>query len=279
MRNTSLDIRPASGAVGAIVRGVDLSKPLEDSTYRELRSTLNEYGVIFFRDQTITPDQHLALGRRFGEVIANKVLGKVPDHPLIVEVRKEPDQTHNHGGAWHTDEGFAEAPPLGSILVARILPPAGGDTMFANMYRAYDTLSDGLKKTLEGLRAVHRISKRLRKEGEAEKAHRVVAESDDKWGIHPVVARHPETGRKVLWITPMYTTNFEGWTEKESESLLDYLYRHATQPENVYRFQWEEGSIAFWDNRGTIHYAVQDYDGSRRLMHRVSIKGAPFLPS
>ncbi len=279
MRNSSIDIRPASGAVGAVIGGVDLSKPLEDGTYSEIRDTLNQYGVIFFRDQNITPDQHLALGERFGEVIANKVLGKVPDHPMIVEVRKEPDQTHNHGGAWHTDEGFAAVPPLGSILVARILPPGGGDTMFANMYRAYDTLSDGLKETLDGLRAVHHISKRLRKEGSAEKGHRVTPESTDKMGVHPVVVRHPETGRKVLWITPMYTTNFEGWTVAESEPLLDYLDQHATRPENICRFQWEEGSIAFWDNRGTWHFAVQDYDGSRRLMHRVSIKGSPFLPS
>jgi taurine dioxygenase len=220
----------------------------------------------------------VALGRRFGEVIANPILLKAPEHPMVVEVRKEPEQRHNHGGAWHSDEAYALEPPLGSILVARILPDAGGDTMFANMYRAYDSLSDGLKKTLEGLRAVHSISKRLNKEGEAEKAHRAKAEDTSKRGTHPVVVRHPESGRKVLWVTPMYTTHFEGWTPEESAPLLNYLFQHATRPENIYRFDWELGSIVFWDNRSTLHYAIQDYDGERRLMHRVSIKGCEFLP-
>lgn len=277
MRNRKIDIRPA-GSVGAMVSGVDLSQPLEEQTYQDIRASLNEYGVLFFRDQSITPDQHVALGRRFGEVIANPVLVTAPENPMVVEVRKEPEQRHNHGGAWHSDEAYAPFPPLGSILVARILPDGGGDTMFANMYRAYDSLSDGLKKILEGLRAVHSISKRLSKEGAAEKAHRAVAEDPTKTGVHPVVVRHPESGRKVLWITPMYTTHFEGWTAEESAPLLDYLYQQATRPENIYRFDWELGSIAFWDNRSTLHYAIQDYDGSRRLMHRVSIKGAPFLP-
>jgi taurine dioxygenase len=277
MRNSGIDVKPA-GSVGAIIGGVDLSKPLDEPTYQAIRASLNQFGVLFFRDQDITPEQHVALGRRFGEVIVNPVLGTVPGHPLIVEVRKEPEQRHNHGGAWHSDEAFAKVPPLGSILVARVLPDGGGDTMFANLYKAYESLSDGLKKTLEELRAVHSIGKRLSKEGTAEKAHRAKAEDPTKTGVHPVVVRHPESGRKVLWLTPMYSTHFEGWTAEESASLIDYLCAHATRPENIYRFDWELGSVAFWDNRSTLHYAVQDYDGSRRLMHRVSIKGNPFLP-
>ena len=271
-----MDIRPISGSTGAEVRDVDLRHPLNDNEYRSMRAALGEYGVLFFRNQDITPDQHLALGRRFGQIQVNPVLGTAPGYPEVVEVRKEPDQRHNHGGAWHSDEAFAAVPPLGSILVAREIPPAGGDTMFASMYRAYDTLSVGLKQTLEGLRAFHTISKRLDREGKSEEAHRVKPEQRNKEGAYPVVRRHPETGRKVLWITPMYTRNFEGWTVEESQCLLLYLFAHATQPEYFYRFLWQKGSIAFWDNRATIHYAIQDYDGNRRLMHRVSIAGTPF---
>ena len=274
-----IEVRPIAPALGAEIFGVDLARPLDNAAFAAVHQAFLDHLVIFFRDQTISPPQLADFGRRFGTLSIHSHIKPVPEDASVIAIIKEEGDTLNVGARWHSDETYKERTSLGSMLYAKEVPGVGGDTMFANMYRAYDTLSDGLKKTLEGLRAVHRISKRLRKEGEAEKAHRVVAESDDKWGIHPVVARHPETGRKVLWITPMYTTNFEGWTEKESEPLLDYLYRHATQPENIYRFQWEEGSIAFWDNRGTIHYAVQDYDGSRRLMHRVSIEGAPFLPS
>jgi taurine dioxygenase len=276
VRDTTIKFRPASGSVGAIISDIDLSKPLEDKTYREIRTCLNEYGVIFFRDQTLTPEQHLALGARFGEIHMNPVIPAVPGYSNIAEVRKEPEQRIAHGGAWHADEAFKAAPPLGSILLAREVPP-GGDTMFASMWRAYDTLSDGLKKTLDGLRVVHRISKRLDKDTDDTKKRRAVPEDRTKGGTSPAVVRHPESGRKILWITPMYTTQFEGWTVDESEPLLNYLFEHATKPENIYRFQWEEGSIAFWDNRSTWHYAIQDYDGSRRVMHRVSIKGSPLF--
>lgn len=278
MRNRTLEIRPASGAIGAFVTGINLAEPLDEETYKEVRAALHDFGVLFFRDQDITPEQHVALAQRFGEIQANKSLPKAPGHPSIVEVRREPDETHNHGGAWHIDEGWAEIPPLGSILVARIIPGAGGDTMFANMYNAYDTLSDGLKRTLGSLRAVNSIRKRISVQGEAEDKRRIAPQETDRESTMPVVARHPDSKRPLLWMNPRHTTNFEGWSVRESEPLLDRLYEHATRPENTYRFVWEPGSVAFWDNRAVWHYAVQDYDGSRRLMHRVSIKGSAFLP-
>jgi taurine dioxygenase len=280
-RNTSIEVRPLSAATGAEIHGVDLSQPLPEPAYLEIRNALNDYGVIFFRDQDITPAQHFAFAERFGG--AHKTRAKhttaLGDYP-ISEVRKEPGETRNIGGNWHTDNSFVPAPPLGSILVARQVPDHGGDTLFASMAAAYDALSDGLKKTLEGMRALHakwhgyesdQPDRRLSAERRAE----LRAELADAEAIHPVVIRHPESGRKILYVNPTYTVRFDGWTVEESRPLLDYLYQHAVRPENVCRFRWREGSIAFWDNRSTWHYALNDYHGSLRLMHRIAVKGTP----
>jgi taurine dioxygenase len=281
--NSTIDIRPLSAAVGAEIHGVDLRQPMEERTYRDIRAALNEHGVIFFREQDITPAQHVAFAARFGKPHIDDVSsGGHPDgFPEILFITKEADQTRNIGGNWHSDHSFDEIPPLGAVLVARELPPFGGDTLFASMYNAYDTLSDGLKKTLEGLRAVHRKARAyqsLPTERAVSDAAR--AEINKKFAnleiTHPVVPRHPESGRKVLYVNPTYTVRFEGWTEAESAPLLQYLYAHATKPENVCRFQWREGSIAFWDNRSSWHYAVNDYHGARRMMHRITVEGMPF---
>lgn len=278
MRNHRLDISLTSGALGAMIEGIDLSQPLEDADVAEMRGALNEHGVIFFRDQKITPEQHIAFAERFGKIDVNRFFRAAPGYPQIAEVRKEPGQTTNIGGGWHTDHSYDQIPALGSILLARETPTRGGDTVFACMNRAYEALSDGLKKTLEGLRAVH------------SSRHVFGASSDyvkgagDRLGnsenatqdaIHPVVLSHPESGKKILYVNSGFTTHFEGWTAAESAPLLDYLYEHAARPEFQYRFQWGVGSIAFWDNRSTWHYAVNDYHGARRLMHRITIAGGP----
>jgi taurine dioxygenase len=284
MKNTTIDVRPVSATVGAEIHGVDLAQPLEDRTYREIRTALAEYGVIFFRDQDITPAQHLAFAERFGPPLPAEdasQLGHVPGFPTILKVAKEAEQTRNIGGRWHTDHSFDEIVPLGSVLVARELPPYGGDTVFASTANAYETLSDGLKKTLEGLRAVHRKTRAYeglstdREVSDSEKS-RVAKKYAAREAVHSAVVRHPESGRKVLFVNPTYTVRFEGWTEKESEPLLGYLYQHASKPEFTYRFQWREGSIAFWDNRGSWHLALNDYQGLRREMHRIAIDGVPF---
>ena len=278
MRNHHFDVNPTSGALGAEILGIDLAEPLDQSGVDELRGALNEYGVIFFRDQKITPEQHIAFAERFGQIDINRFFKAVPGHPQIAEVRKEPEQKSNIGGDWHTDHSYDQIPALGSILLARETPPRGGDTMFACMNLAYEALSDGLKKTLEGLRAVHSSRHVFGAASEYVKA------SGDRLGnvekatqdaVHPVIVRHPESGKKILYVNSAFTTHFEGWTAKESAPLLKFLYEHAARPEFQTRFQWRDGSIAFWDNRSTWHYAINDYHGARRLMHRITIAGGP----
>jgi taurine dioxygenase len=283
MKNTTIDIRQVSSAVGAEILNVDLADPLQERSYQEIRNALNEHGVIFFRDQKLTPGQHLAFTERFGEVEFDDTSScRTPDgFPMIAEVRKEPEATRNIGGNWHTDHSFDALPPLGAVLLARELPEYGGDTMFASMYAAYDALSDGLKKTLGGLRAVHAKTRAYdglppERQVSADEKAQVKKDFAAREAVHPVTPRHPESGRRLLFVNPTYTVRFEGWTEKESQPLLDYLFRHAARPEFTYRFQWREGSIAFWDNRSVWHYALNDYHGSRRLMHRICVKGSGF---
>ena len=283
MKNTTIDIRPVSASVGAEIHNVDLADPMPDLTYREIRNALNEHGVIFFRDQNITPAQHLAFTERFGEVEHDdsSSMAAVAGFPTIGEVRKEPEATRNIGGNWHSDHSFDSLPPLGSVLLARELPEYGGDTLFASMYAAYDALSDGLKKTLGGLRAVHAKTRAYEglpadRQVSAEEKAKVKQQFATREAVHPVTPRHPESGRKLLFVNPTYTVRFEGWTEKESRPLLEYLFQHAARPEFTYRYQWREGSMAFWDNRSVWHYALNDYHGSRRLMHRICVKGTGF---
>jgi taurine dioxygenase len=267
----------ATGAVGAIVSGVDLSQ-LENDALTELKAAYSAHSVLFFRDQNLTPEQHIAFAERWGDINVNRFFTPVADHPSIAEVRKEQDQQFNIGGGWHTDHSYDEIPAMGSILYAREVPPVGGDTLFASTCAAYDTLSEGLKETLAGLRAVHSSRHVF-----GAKAPRP-ADLDDRFGnaeaavqdvVHPAVITHPLSGRKSLYVNPGFTLHFEGWTVEESQSLLEYLYRHIGRPEHSYRFQWQAGSLAFWDNRATWHWAVNDYHGHRRLMHRITLEGVP----
>jgi taurine dioxygenase len=283
MRNSRFEVRPTSGALGAELLGIDLSESLDAEGAAEIRQALNEHGVVFFRDQNLSPEQHVAFAERMGTININRFFKTVPGYPQIAEVRKEPAQTTNIGGGWHTDHSYDQIPALGSILLAREVPARGGDTMFACMGLAYDALSDGLKRTLKGLRAIH-TSRHVF----GVKAHQASPERQDRFvnpelatqdAVHPVVIRHPESGRPCLYVNANFTTHFESWTEKESKPLLDFLYAHAARPEFQTRFKWEEGSIAFWDNRATWHYALNDYQGERRLMHRITIEGVRLEPA
>ncbi|TWT08622.1 TauD/TfdA family dioxygenase [Reyranella sp. CPCC 100927] len=278
MRNARFDVCPTSGALGAEILGIDLSQPLSPAETEELRQALYEHGVIFFRDQVLTPEQHIAFAGSFAPINVNRFFKAVADYPQIAEVRKEPAQTTNIGGGWHTDHSYDQVPALGSVLLAREVPPRGGDTMFASMSLAYDALSDGLKRTLEGLRAVHSSrhvfgAKSLYTKGVGDRIGNPEQATQD--AVHPVVIRHPGSGRKTLYVNPGFTIHFEGWTAAESKPLLDYLYAHAMRPEFHTRFSWREGSIAFWDNRATWHFAINDYHGERRLMHRITLEGEP----
>tara|TARA_A100001037_G_scaffold83142_1_gene75182 strand:+ start:1559 stop:2419 length:861 start_codon:yes stop_codon:yes gene_type:complete len=278
-------IEPTGGGVGAHVSNIDLRTELSDDSVALLFQALGDYGVLFFADQNITPDQHLAFAGRFAPVVPNVFLDQVPGYPDISLVQKRKGQRYNIGGDWHTDHSYDKEPALGSILVARETPERGGDTLFTNMYTAYDTLSDGLKEVLGQLSSVHSTSHVY---GVAGNRPRLVAQDEDMRGrkpedyaiketIHPVVIRHPISGRKVLYVDPGYTQKIDGWTDEESEPFLKMLFAHATRPELTYRFQWKPGSIAFWDNRCTCHYAVNDYEGGGRVMHRVTVEGVPLV--
>lgn len=267
---------PSEGGLGATIGQVDLSQPQGDATFAEIQHAFGEYAVIFFRDQHLTPEQHLAFAKRWGDINVNRFFTPVAGHPQIAEVRKEPDQKVNVGGGWHTDHSYDQIPALGSILLARKIPEAGGDTLFASMYGVYEGLSDGLKKTLRGLNAVHSSRHVFGKNAAVSKAdgnrfHNAEQATQD--AIHPVVIEHPETRRPALYINRAFTLRFEGWTGPESRPLLEHLYEQAIREENITRFHWEAGSIAMWDNRSTWHYALNDYQGQRRLMHRVTIEG------
>ena len=268
--------QPLCGALGAEIHDVDIASGVGEAQFAEIRRAFHQYGVIFFRDQELTPEQHLAFARLWGGINVNRFFQPVDGYPEIAEVRKEPGHKNNIGGSWHTDHSYDDAPATGSILYAREVPKFGGDTLFASMYLAYETLSAGLKRALSGLSAVH-SSRHVFGAG-------ALGDSDasDRLGnpdlavqdvVHPVVVRHPDTGRRVLYVNPEFTVRFEGWTEEESRPLLDYLYGHASQPEFCCRFQWRKGSIAFWDNRATWHCALNDYQGQRRLMHRITVEG------
>ena len=273
MRSNTIEISPVGACVGAEIAGIDLREPLAPQVRETVQQAMNEHGVVFFRDQALTEDQHISLARQFGDININRFFSHVPTHPEIALVVKEPDQTRNIGGGWHTDHSYDRIPAVGSMLYAREIPPKGGDTLFASMYAAYDALSDGLKQTLEGMRGVQssrHVFGVKRGDLEGRIGNYELATQD---ATHPVVITHPDSGRKALYVNPGFTIGFDGWTADESRPLLEYLYRHAQKPEFSCRFQWQVGSLAFWDNRSTWHYALNDYQGERRLLHRITIEG------
>ena len=275
----SFELRRAAGAFGAKIVGIDLAKTIDDEVIADIRQALLDHQGIFFHDQQFTPEQHLAFGRRFGTLQVHDFVEAMAGYPEILEVRKEPKEKHNFGGGWHTDVSYLERPSLGSVLYALDVPEYGGDTLFANQYLAYEALSDGMKRLLEGLTAIH--SARRPYGPDAERAHnygptsmrfhfseRAQAEIE-----HPVVRTHLETGKKTLYVNRTFTIRFKDMTEAESAPLLNYLCDHAVRLEFTCRFRWRPGAIAFWDNRCVQHNAINDYHGQRRVMHRVTIEG------
>ncbi len=265
-----------SGVLGAEVFGIDLAEEIDKDVFAAVKQAYYDNGVIFFREQNLTPQQHIGFAERWGEINVNRFFNRVEGFPMIAEVRKEPEQTQNIGSIWHTDHSYDTAPAMGSILYAHEVPVTGGDTLFASMYRAYETLSEGMQAMLLKLKAVHSsrhvFGQGYRNDLKDRMGNQELATQD---AVHPVVISHPDTGRKALYVNPTFTTHFDGWTQEESKPLLDYLYSHAAQPEHTCRFRWCKGSIAFWDNRATWHKAINDYPGQRRLMHRITIEGVP----
>ena len=265
----------STGAVGAEVNEVDL-KNLSEGEFQGLQEAFAEHSVLFIRDQDLTPDDHIAFAERWGEININRFFTPVENYPKIAMVAKEPQQTQNIGGGWHTDHSYDQIPALGSMLYARELPSKGGDTLYASTCAAYDSLSDGLKETLANLNACHSSRHAFgvnspRKDVVEELFNNPELATQDS--IHPAVITHPLSGRKSLYVNPGFTLGFEGWSAEESAALLNYLYQHIGQPEHTYRLQWRVGTLAFWDNRATWHWAVNDYHGQRRLMHRITLEG------
>ncbi len=280
MSMSGLHVTPFSSAVGALVHGVDLAQPLSDEDFSVLRQAFADHEVLFFRDQQLTPEQHLSFARRWAPIDVNRFFKAVPGQPEIAEVRKEPEQRTNIGGGWHTDHSYDTEPAMGSLLLARELPPLGGDTLFASMSRAFEALSPSLQQTLEGLRAVHSArhvfgdrSGYAKRTDTGDRIGNAAAVGEDV--VHPVVIRHPLSGRRILYVNPGFTVRFDGWTQEESAPLLRFLYEHASKPEFTCRFDWTPGAMAFWDNRATWHLALNDYHGHRRVMHRITVQGCP----
>ena len=270
-----MQVVPYSPGCGAVVEDVQLAE-LDDGELGAVRSAFVEHGLLFFRDQELSPDAHLAFARRYGDIVVNKFFAPTDVHREIAEVRKEPDQQMNIGGGWHADHSYDEDPALGSILVARELPTSGGNTRFANLYAAFEALSPSFRDMLGSLRAVH-SNRHIYGEGGL---YRTTDLADQLGGIdrvgdatHPVVITHPESGRKALYVNPGHTVGIEGWSDAESRWLLRFLYKHVDQPEFTCDFVWQPGSVAFWDNRCTWHEAKNDYQGERRLMHRITLAG------
>jgi taurine dioxygenase len=275
MGTNALDVRPLSGALGAEILGIDLAHDLGDDTVAAIRAAWLEHLVIFFRQQTLSPAQFLQLASRFGEPVEYPFVKGLDGFPQITPVIKLEHEKINFGGLWHSDTAYLERPPMATMLIARETPPRGGDTLFANMYLAYETLSEGMRRMLDGLVVVNSSAKadvtktredRVRDSAKDDARREYVAE-------HPVVRIHPETGRKALYANGGHALRFRDMTVEESAPLLSYLFSHATRPEFTCRFRWEEGSIALWDNRCTQHNPVNDYHGFRRVMHRVTLKG------
>lgn len=268
-------VKKIAGALGAEVSGVDLARELSDDTIAQIRRVWLEHVVIFFRDQDLTSAQYLAFAERMGQPVEYPFMKGIEGFPVITPVIKLEHDRINFGGVWHSDTTYLEVPPMGTMLLAREVPPHGGDTLFANQYLAYDALSDGLKRTLEGLRGV---SSSAKADVSKSREDRVAAAPTEHAksvfeAEHPVVRTHPETGRKALYINIGHTARFAGWSEAESAPLLHYLHQHQIQPEFLCRFQWQPGSLALWDNRAALHYPINDYHGYRRIMHRITLKG------
>ncbi|MFT7286507.1 MAG: taurine dioxygenase [Halieaceae bacterium] len=271
-----MHITPLSPGCGALVRYLQLAT-LSDNQLAELRAAFAEYGLLFFPDQELEPEDHLAFARHFGDIVSSKFFRPVPGYPQIAEVRKETAQQTNIEGGWHTDHSYDNEPALGSLLGARALPAAGGDTWFANLAAAYDALPDRLKRAVAPLRAVHSNVHLYGVEGyyrgtdlagQLGGADRVGA------AVHPVVVRHPESGRKVLYVNPGHTLSIEGWSKADSDALLEERYALVDQPQFTCEFNWLPGSVACWDNRSTWHFAQNDYQGEARLMHRITLAGS-----
>lgn len=270
-----MQIKRIAGALGAEISGVDLTQPLTPALAQDIRQVFLSAGVIFLRHQALSSEQFMAFAHAMGEPVEYPFVKGFEDFPHIIEVKKLAHEKVNFGGIWHSDTTYLEQPPMGSMLLAKEIPPYGGDTLFACQYAAYEALSDTMQRLLEGLQGISTSAKadvsktredRIQSDGNhaAQKSYR---------SLHPVVRTHPETGRKALYVNVAHTAGIEGLTEAESAPLLEFLFQHQIKPEFTCRWTWEPHALAFWDNRCTQHNPINDYHGFQRILHRITLQG------
>ncbi len=275
-----ITVTAVAGSLGAEIGGVDLRQPLDPATYAEVRQALLDNLVIFFRDQDITPQQQVDFSRQFGELAIHPFIPSLKDHKEIIVLKAKNGEVENLrlANAWHEDLSYTYDPPLAGILRSVVCPDRGGDTMWVNLYRAYDTLSQRMKDFIGGLSAWHDVTKtyrrqELQQEGGGERYAQTFKKSPP--ALHPLVVTHPETGKKLLYVSELTTTHIDGLRERESNAILEMLFRHVDWKELHCRFYWRKNAIAMWDNRCTAHYAVGDYTTPRE-MHRTTVMGTSF---
>lgn len=270
-----MKIQRIAGALGAELHGVDLTQPISTDLQQAIRAAFLEHLVIFFRDQNLSSEQFMRFAHAMGEPVEYPFVKGLDHFPCVIEVKKLEHEKNNFGGIWHSDTTYLEKPPMGSMLLAREIPPYGGDTMFANQYLAWETLSDTMKSVLEGLVGISSSAK-----ADVSKTREDRLKTDGKEGTpknytntHPLVRTHPETGRKALYVNVAHTSGIVGMTDEESAPLLKFLFEHQVKAEFTCRFVWQPHSLAFWDNRCTQHNPVNDYHGFKRVMHRITLAG------
>jgi taurine dioxygenase len=278
MEYHTMDVRPLAGALGAEIYGIDLKDRDDSPIWPELRQAFLEYHVIAIRGQNLTLDDMMRVGGKFGEPCYYPFAKGVEDYPYITPVIKEPQDKDVFGSDWHTDTMYLEKPPRATLLYALETPPRGGDTLYVNTAAAYDALSDGMKKMLDGLVGICSGGLKNKKGGpRATHLSRVsmssqnIEKADAYEARHPIVRTHPETGRKSLYVSALHTIRFDGFTEEESKPLINWLNSHCIEPEFSCRVRWEPGQLTIWDNRTTLHNAINDYSGMRREMRRLTV--------
>ncbi len=270
-----MKIKRLAGAIGAEISGVDLTQPISPALAADIRDVFLKNEVIFLRQQPLSHAQFMAFAQAMGEPVEYPFVKGIDGFPHIIEVKKLEHETVNFGGVWHSDTTYLDEPPMGSMLLAREIPPFGGDTLFASQYAAYEALSDTMQRMLVGLQGISSSAKadvsktredRLKSDGKA-------SAPKDFTSTHPVVRTHPETGRKALYVNVAHTSGIVGLTDAESASLLNFLFQHQVKPEFTCRWAWEPDALAFWDNRCAQHNPINDYHGYRRVLNRITLKG------
>ena len=275
MSYETIRVAPVAGALGAEIAGVDLSAPLGDATLGEIRHAWLDHLVVCFRDQDLDCDQFLAFAKRIGTPSEYPFVPGLEGYPQIVAVTKLPQERSNFGGIWHSDTTYLAEPPMASMLIAREVPPVGGDTIFASMYGAYEALSPAMQAMLDPLRAVNSsaMADVSKTREDRVRDSPTAAASKVFEATHPVVRTHPETGRKGLYVNVAHTSHFDGMTPEESRPLLQFLFQHQVKPEFTCRLSWRVGTLVMWDNRCAMHNPVNDYHGWKRSMHRITLRG------